>query len=138
MRTCQVVTYTENDFLGLKRFCHIIVGADFERRHSVVQLLTSGQYEYGYIGVRSNLTGQGEAIFIRQAKVQENQVDLLLVQNSHHLLTVTGTTRGESGLFQIRGEQGLDEFVVFDNQQAMLDRWNILVLGHATMEVPVS
>ena len=89
-------------------------------RQPVFTALARGDHDNRQVGARPHLAGQGQPVFVRQAEVQQDQVDCLAVHDRQHFLAGAGVADLEIFRLQIGGQQGLDELVVFDDQQMFL------------------
>ena len=67
-------TNTSDQFSKPKWFCNVIIGADFQTKHTVYFFASCGEHNDWHLAVLSNAPAHFKTVEIRQAYIQENHV----------------------------------------------------------------
>ena len=63
----------------------------------------------------ANLPGQAESVAVGKVEVQDDQVRRSLRQGAEHFGSVVRRTHATAFVLEMKGEEGLNHFVVFDD-----------------------
>ena len=105
---------------------HVVVGAQVEAAHAIVDRVARGEHQHRHRPAARGAGAQAaqhlEAVHLRQADVEDHQVELLLRRGEHRLLAARGDVDrvafGLEDALQARGERR----VVFNDQESHVVR----------------
>ena len=107
------------DFLEMKRFCDIVVGAGVEALHLVAPAVARGQdQDRHHAPVAPPGLQHRNAVHLRQADVEHHGVIGFAVAEKMPLLAVEGAIDHIAGVGQRRGELTVEIGIVFNDEQA--------------------
>ncbi len=107
------------DFLEMKRLCHVVVGAGVETLHLVAPAVARGEDQNRHRApVAAPCLQHRNAVHLRQADVEHDGVIGLAVAEIMPLLAVEGAVDHIAGVAQRRGELAIEIGIVFNDEQA--------------------
>lgn len=104
-------------FARAEGFQHVIIGADFQPDHAVDFVGTGGQEDHRYIGKTAQRAAQVEAVAVRQADIEDRQVETAGAQQRQ-----TFGSQRDVAAIQIFPRQGEDD--VFGDGSVVFDKKN--------------
>ena len=115
-------SHPREQFLGIERLAHVIIGALFERRHFVLLAGFRRQYDDRHIGSLPHARADLEAVVIREAQVEHDQLRPMPIQCLEGGLRRRGALHVVALHHEQQRETLLQKRIVIDDQNASRPR----------------
>ncbi len=118
LRAAQQRAHARGELRHGERFHHVVVGAEVEAAHAIVDRVSRGEHEHRHWPVllrraRAQAPQHLEAIHLRQADVEDDEVETLLRGGEHSLLAPRRHVHGVPLGLEYPAQAGGERRVVF-------------------------
>ncbi len=109
--------HPSNEFADTKRFCEIIIGADFKSEHLVQFLRFCRQHQYRcVVFVGANAAANFQTVHIREHNIEHNKIECAFLCLPISFASVVRSRYLAPEVLQVDVQQFGDIFIVFDHQ----------------------